>query len=101
MQKTVNKKGQLSGGAWALISTVLALVVVGILLSVGLLTNTKVAEQIDRDDFTAAQNTTYDSIQTTNLESYELTSTGQTILAAMAILTIVVGVVYLFSGKGG
>ena len=99
MQKT-NKKGQLSGGAWALISTVLALVVIGILLSVGLLTNSKVSKQIDRDSFTAEQNATYDSIQNTNLESYELTSTGQTILAAMAILTIVVGVVYLFS-KGG
>ena len=175
----INKKGQLSGGAWALISGVLALVVVGILLSVGLMTNTKVVNNLNFDkvetvwnneqltssvkftdqtnhstllnhtpikadsqtvinssssaltegtDFTLVDSTgnftlinaeynntilnvsytqetdsaaklTSDRVQNDFIESSELASTGQTVLAAMAILTIVVGVVYLFSAN--
>ncbi len=67
---------------------VTTLAVAGILFIVGVLIFSKVDSAIDTTDFTAAQNSTVDTIRTTVLDSFELGVIALIVLAAVVILGV-------------
>lgn len=79
-----NRKGQ--AGLTAIVAT---LIVVGVMLFIAVKINSEVGTSIDRSGFTTAENTTYNNISTTVLDSFDLTTVALIVLAASGILAIV------------
>ena len=79
-----NKKAQAIG----IRELVTTLAVAGILFIVGVLIFSKVDSAIDTSTFTAAQNSTVDTIRTTVLDSFELGVISLIVLAAVVILGV-------------
>jgi hypothetical protein len=89
------KKAQVGGPAQMIIGLFIALMVIGILQMVSVLTTSKVAASIDQSGFTTLQNTTYANLQTNTYNSYSLGGTAQLVLAAMTIVATVFGIFYM------
>lgn len=81
---SMNKKAQALG----IRELVTTLAVAGILFIVGVLIFSKVDGSIDTSSFTAAQNTTVDTIRDTVLDSFELGVISLIVLAAVVILGV-------------
>lgn len=73
-------------GAVGIRELMITLVVAGILSIVGVLIFSQVSGSIDQSDFTAAQNSTVDTIEDTVLDSFELGIIALIVLAAVVIL---------------
>jgi len=81
------KKGQAAVGG------VVAAVVVLILIAIGFFVTITVINSIDQSGFSAAQNTTFDNIQTTTNQSFQLLTIVGIALAA----AIIIGVILAFT----
>ena len=92
------RTAQVGGPAQLIIGLFIALMVIGILQMVSVLTTSKVASSIDQSSFTALQNTTYANLQTNTYNSYALGGTAQLVLAAMTIVATVFGIFYMVRG---
>ena len=71
------------------------LLVVIISLMIGLYVYSAVGNSIDRSDFSAAQNTTYDSVVSNSNSAFTLTSILPLVIGAAAILGVIVGGAFL------
>ena len=96
----LSKIGQMGGSGWAIISLFLVLTILAVLQQVSLLTVSKVSANIDRGQFTAAQNTTIANLEDNNLDAFELGGTAQIVLGASIILVAVIGLITAFKGRG-
>jgi hypothetical protein len=76
-------------GALPLTAIVGTLIVVAVLLFIAIKVTSEVGDSIDRGGFTAAENTTYDNVNSTTLDSFDLTTVALIVLAASGILAIV------------
>lgn len=85
--KHLNKKGQ--GGG--MVGTVVAIVTVVILLFISMLLVSEVDSSIDRTDFTAAQNTSYEDVQTNTNTAFTLMAISLLVLVAFLIISILRG----------
>lgn len=76
-------------GQAGLTGIVATLIVVAVMLFIATKINSEVGSSIDRSGFTTAENTTYDNISTTTLDSFDLVTVALIVLAASGILAIV------------
>lgn len=77
---------QREGMSFGLNETVLTVVAVSILIFIGLLVVVKVRGQIDKSSFTAADNATFDNINSNATGALDLTSLGVYVLGAVVII---------------
>ena len=96
----MHKKAQMGGTGWAIIGLFLVLTILAVLQQVALLTTSKVSANIDKGQFTTAQNTTIANLEQNNLDSFELGGTAQIVLGASIILAAVIGLIVAFKGRG-
>ena len=89
----------MGGTAGVIVSLFLALMVIGILQLVSVLTVSKVSSNIDQSSFTAAENTTVATLKTNTLDSFELGGTAQIVLAAATIIAAVFGLIFFARGR--
>lgn len=86
---TMTKMSWQRKGQSNLSGIVMTLVVVSVLLYIGIKITSEVGDSIDRDGFTATENTTYENVTSTTLDSIDLTTVALIVLAASGILFIV------------
>ena len=91
----MNKKAQ----SFGLPAVVGAILVVGILLAIGVKVSSSVNSSIDTDDLTSTENDTFTEIKTNTFDAYELSGTGQIVLAAAGILAVVATGLVIFSRR--
>ena len=86
---TMTKMSWQRKGQSNLSGIVMTLVVVSVLLYIGIKITSEVGDSIDRGGFTATENTTYENVTSTTLDSIDLTTVALIVLAASGILFIV------------
>ena len=100
MANKLHKKGQVQGAGMGIVMLFIVITICSAVLLVSMLVSSKIKGSIDRGEFTLDQNNTITEAEETANDSFSLGFTALLVLAAVIILTSIIGMVVMFRGRG-